>query len=329
MRVVVALFVSAAVRLPASVFAIEVDEVDDERPPADARAGLSDQFLVPTGLSRFHFTPRITPSTQEGTFENDLRYSWIIQGHIGVSDSFTANFALPLGLFTPDPGPNPFVFGNVRLGIGGGNTLHLGEAEPGQKRPDLAFGGAFDMYLPTTNVSDDQFCAFLNTLGGGGVCDVSGLIRNLHSSEPELFISDAMLFKLRGHAELRVSIINAQFELGLSPGFTTRSDSDFLMLLSWAGRLGVRPTYGFEGFVEAGSSIQLAGPDSTLLAPDNTTPVLLTFGGRAFISGFTPALFMSIDLRDSFVIFGLDIAGTLANRTVEDRDTGGDFLERM
>ncbi len=303
------------------------DSSHSRRPP-----NLSNDLLDPAGLSRFHLTTRFAPGLPEDTFSDDLRWTIVPALQLRLRPGLTLGAALPLAIYAPNPGENSFINGNLRVGVAGGGYVRLKDPEAGEIAPRLGFGGAFDIYAPIANGTGNVDCVpSLN------VCDAVGTVRNMHAYEPELFADEAMFFRARMHADIAVSIFSAEVELGLSPGFTAKKDPQFLLLMSWAARLSLKAGAHFEPYAEVANAQQVAGksldirlnPNLTVMSitgADLSTPVMLTLGLRTHFAGMDPALFVSIDTRDSVVIFGLDLAGALRPGPSR-RDDGDDFLQ--
>jgi hypothetical protein len=315
-----------AATLPARTAGAEApDDVEDTVPPP--RPGITHDLLDPGGHTRFHLTTRVTPSGPEGTFSNDVRLTMVARAHVQVTEGLALHLALPFGAALTEPGPDAYSVGNIRLGVEGGRPVYLGQSAGDSTTPRLNLGGAFDVYLPTAAAAKNDFCLGLD------VCDAVALVRDLHAYEPESFTDDVMFVKGRLHADVSASVFTAGLELGFSPGLTLDSDPEFLFLVSWVARGAVAVGPYLEPFLELGSTLHLVGanqitilnPDRTvrsLLGQDYTTPVLLTLGARGHLGGFDPALFVSIDLRDGYVIFGLDLASVLAGSQRESREAG-------
>ena len=311
---------------------------EDGDPQAPRRpAHLSADLLDPQGHTRFQLTSRFTPSGPEGTISNDSRLTFMARAHVQAFEGLAVSAALPLGVAVARPGPDAFFVGNLRLGVEGGRRVYLADPSPDQPAPSLNFGGAFDVYVPTAAAAKNDFCLGLDA------CDAVALVRDLHAYEPEAFTDDAMFFKGRFHADASWSVVNAGLELSLTPGLTLDDDPELLLLFGWVVRASVAAGPHLEPYLEVGSALHLAGrheiitilnPDRTvrsLLGQDYTTPVLLTLGARAHLSGFDPALFVAIDLRDGYVIFGLDLASVLSSSSQSARERGEtrDFLRGL
>ena len=301
---------------------------DDVRPP-----NISERHFNVRGRSHFHATLRLSPSTEERLFSDDLRTSLLLQGAIQVAGGSAVTFGIPFGLISPTPGDDHFVFGNVKIGGLFGHTFFLGASSAGAgPGPRIALGGALEIYLPTQTYGGAQLNGLLEA---GLQSATSAAIRNMYGNEPELFIDKSVLFRTRGHFEVEVGPLIGEAELSLTPGFQFDPEVETLFLLGWSVALRARPLYVLEVFVESGSAFHIVGKRSPALdltgqtldpGLDVTTPVLATLGVRFHTHlGVDPALFGSVDLRDGFFIFGVDIAGVLQRSSYESRE-GNDFL---
>lgn len=304
----------------------------DAEMAAQRAPNMSTELLDPGALSRFHLTTRGTPSVPGDAFSDDTRWTIMPAAYFGIRRGLSLNGALPFGVNAPHPGENNFITGNLRVGVSGGGYVRLKEPAAGETAPRLGLGGALDIYAPTAHGTGNASC--IQSLG---ICDAVGTVRNLHAYEPELFADDTMFFRARFHVDLTVSIFAAELELAMSPGFTIESNSQFLLLMGWTGRVSLKAGPHFDPYLEIGSALHLAGrsqdvrlnPDrsiASITGLDLSTPAMLTLGLRTHFASFDPALFVSIDTRDSLVIFGLDLAGAL-RRGPTRRDDAADFLE--
>ncbi|MCA9552189.1 MAG: hypothetical protein KC933_19270 [Myxococcales bacterium] len=299
----------------------------DEDDPAETitRPGLTHDLLDPEGRTRFHLITRLTPSTGEGKFTNDLRATIMARAHIQVFEGLAVNAALPAAGAWPDPGADAYLVGNIRLGVEGGHAFYVGDSRADAARPRIALGGAFDLYLPTAATADNAFCGTVDA------CDGTVLVRDLNAYEPESFIDDALMTRLRFHADFSMASFTAGLELSLSPGLTLDTNPEFIMLFGWMVRGAVAAGPYLEPFVEIGSSRMATGPSNgllDLLVSNYTTPTTITLGARAHLGGFDPALFLSVDARDGYLIFGLDLASVFATDRRSAREAGEtrDFL---
>ena len=294
---------------------------EDENLRVKQPPNISTDLLDPTGNTRMHLTTRASYSIPDEVFSDNGLWSFNLQAFLRITKGWAVHTALPFGLFVPSAGTNEFFIGNIRLGTAAGFEVRLQPDNVDTRSARLRLGWGLDVYVPTATRPDNG-----PRIVGDAILDA---IQRLHSYEPELFIDEAMLFRLRNHAQLSFSILVLETELSLTPGFTIKTQSDALFLLSWAARLSVKPSYLLEPYVEAASSFQVAGKaDPNILqgdiGRDYTTPVWLTTGVRFHFSYIDPALFVSLNLDELGVTFGIDLAGA-AREYIRVREN--DFLD--
>lgn len=305
----------------------------EERLAAKRPPNLSPDLIGLEALSRFHLTTRMTPGVPDDAVSDDLRFTIIPTAHVRIREGMTLDAVLPLGAYAPHPGENSFVFGNLSVGLSGGGHIFLGTPAPDRITPRLGLGGGIDVLAPTASATGEDRCDLALE-----VCNPIATLRNLQAYQPELFVEGALFFRARAHIELVVSVFTAELELSLTPGVDIDEDADerFLMLLGWAARASVKAGPYVEPYLELTNAQQMAGenlridlnPDLTvrsIVGRDLSTPVMLTIGLRAHFFGMSPALFASIDTRDSLVVFGLDLAGALRPGPQRQEDSQ-DFL---
>ena len=297
---------------------------EDERLISKTPPNISTDLMDPTGNTRLHITTRGTFSIPDDVFSDNSVWTFNLQAFLRIKKGWAVHASLPFGLFAPSAGTNEFVFGNFRVGTAFGFDFRLQPQKRDVRSARLRIGGGLDVYAPTTAQPD----AGTNLIGDAIIAS----LRNVHSFEPELFISDAMFFRFRAHAQVSFSILTIETELGLSPGFTTVADSDALMLVSWGARISAKPTYLFDPYLEAASSFHVAGkadPDFLAgnLGRNYTTPVWITPGVRFHFGPVDPAFFVSLNADEFAVLFGIDLAGA-AREWVRPRDDDS-FLESV
>jgi hypothetical protein len=293
MRQVLLLFTWIA---PAIAQAQQLDYIDEGGTQRAGSPNLSLEMSDPTGRTRFHLTTRFTFSNTEEAFGRDALATLEASAVIRAFEGFGISFGIPFALDAPRPGNDQLLLGNLHLGVEGGGVIRFGdtrEADP--DAPRLGIGGAFDFYAPTGRSLEDQ----------GNESERMSLVRRIRSFEQELYLERTAAFRIRAHVDFTISIVTAELELGLSPAVTAQSEADFLMLFLWGARLGVRPIEELEPFLEVGHSMQIAG--EPLRGYELDEPVLLTVGLRGHF-GIDPALFVTFDLAEGGVIFGVDIA---------------------
>ena len=185
----------------------EEQRLRSKQPP-----NISNDLMDPTGGTRLHLTTRTTFSLPDELFSANSFWSFDLQAFLRIADNWSVNTALPFGLVAPESGTNQFVFGNLRIGTAGGFAIRLQPGHRDKRSARLRLGVGLDVYLPTAEATEAQS----NLVGEVAIA----AIRRLHSFEPELFVNDAMFFRLRGHAQLSFDVVILEAELGLSPGFT-------------------------------------------------------------------------------------------------------------
>lgn len=252
---------------------------------------VSAELLDPHGLSRFHLVSRAVLTT------DDQRWSWEARANVRIIRGLSLAVTLPFGLLVPrSGGDNQFFFGDFSVGIAGGGQVLVG----GPSDPAISIGGALDIYAPTAPepqpIPEDEL------LGRA-----QRAIASMRAYEPQLYLSNIMSFRARGLARLRVGMLTGELELGLTPGFTLDSQSDFRINFSAAARIAVLPIRAVEPFVELGGSMEISGPGEV------KPPFLITPGVRFHIADMLdPALFVSFNFTDtSAIILGIDLAGAL------------------
>ncbi|MBK6684830.1 MAG: hypothetical protein IPG45_10180 [Deltaproteobacteria bacterium] len=301
-----------------TAFASE-DEIENqiERAPPN----ISPDLLDRTGRSRFHLTGRATFDDGVSAFSGSSVWATEAQAALRITRGLALTFNLPFGVTAPSPGVNNFFFGNFRVGVAGGSSFVVLPSNEGRGAGTLGFGGAFDVYAPTAPEVGDLECP------GQGFCAPVSQVRGIRSYEPFLYFEKLMSFRARGQVDFALDPFSAQLELGLTPGFTTRSEVDFFMFFSWALRARAFPIYEVEPFLEIGSNLQIAGPNVQIAGGsiDASTPVHLTFGGRFHFGTLDPALFATLDLKNGIFIFGVDLAGAV--REVANTSSAPDPLD--
>lgn len=309
MRGALLLMVCVALATPRGAWAQEEGAPDEDQALLVERVppNLSTDLFDRSGRSAFHLTGRATFDDGVSAFSKSSVWAFEAQGALRIFRGLAATFALPFGLTAPSPGSNTFFFGNFRLGVAGGNAIVVVPSTDRRAAGFLEFGGAFDVYVPTAPDFGDLDCPGLD------FCAPVSQVRGLRSYEPFLYAERLMSFRPRGQVGFLLDPFEAQLELGLVPGFTTRAEVDFFMFLSWAVRARVFPIAALEPYLEVGSNLQVAGPKVQALGGsiDASTSVQLTLGLRLHIASVDPALFVTLDLADGFVIFGVDLAGAL------------------
>jgi hypothetical protein len=278
---------------------------------------ISAELLDPLGLTRFHLVTRANffDYANSAAFERDVAtWSFEARAHVRITRGLALAAVLPFGLLLPGPGrENRFFFGNFSLGVGGGTRWFVGG--PGLS---ISIGGGLDLYAPTAPESTPDDLLPIAT--GLGFATPQILVASMRAYEPQLYLPDLMSFRARMLARIQASIFTGELELGLVPGFTVASQSDFVMFFGVAARLSVQPSEHLEPYVEMGVTTQVAGPS------DLSPPFLVTPGLRFHIAeSFDPAIFISFNFVEaSSIIFGVDLAGALrpgrraANNDIED-----------
>lgn len=287
---------------------------EEDRLQSKQPANISTELLEPTGNTRLHLTTRASFSSAGEAFTDRLTMSFELQAFIRLTKGWAVEAALPFGLVDPESGNNQFIFGNIRVGTAAGFEVRLQPDNIDKRSARFRIGGGLDIYIPSTQTPDAS-----GIISGA---DAVGLVRDFHSFEPELFIDDAMFFRVRGHAQLSFDYVILEAELGLSPGFTLAEASEGLFLVSWAARISVKPTYTVDPYVEAASSFHVTGKTADR---DYDTPVWITPGVRFHFSYFDPAIFASFNVNEFAVLFGIDLAGA-AREYIRVRKED-DFLE--
>ncbi len=280
--------------------------------------------MDPMGRTRVHVTTRGTFSIPDEVFSDQSRWTFNLQGFVRIKEGLAVQAALPFALFSPPAGDNQFLVGNIRLGTAFGFDIRLQPDNRDVRSARLRIGGGVDVYLPTASQPDGP-----NVFGEA----IVGAIRQIHSFEPELFIDDAMFFRLRAHVQLSFDFLILETEVGLSPGYTTESSPDALFLVAWGARVSAKPTYLVDPYLEASSSFHVVGKTDPRLdldlagtiGRDYDTPVWLTAGLRLHFGLVDPAFFASFNLDDFGVLFGIDLAGA-ARELVRGR-SDRDFLD--
>jgi hypothetical protein len=293
----------------------EEEELGERAPP-----NISPDLLDLSGRSRFHLTSRVTFDDGTKAFSGSSLWSFEAQAAVRLTRGLALAFNLPFGLYAPDAGVAKFFFGNFRVGAAGGYAFEVIPSSNKSSAGYLGFGGAFDVYVPVLQDADQRDCI--------GVCAPAASVRGLRAYEPFGYMERTMSFRTRVAANFGMRPFDAQLELGLTPAFTTRADSNVLVFFSWALRGRVYPIYEIEPYLEIGNNLQIAGPNLAIVGGavvDQTTPVMLTLGARGHLGVADPALFLSFDLKNGVVIFGLDLAGAV--RDIANRDTEVDPLD--
>lgn len=295
------------------------DEIEHqiERSPPNISADLLDR----AGRSRFHLTGRTTFDDGVSAFSSSSVWALEAQAALRITRGLAMTFNLPFGVTAPSPGANNFFFGNFRVGVAGGSSFVVLPSNQSRGAGTLGFGGAFDVYAPTAPDLGDLECP------GQRFCAPVSQVRGIRAYEPFLYFEKLMSFRARGQVDFALDPFSAQLELGLTPGFTTRSDVDFFMFFSWALRARAFPIYEVEPFLEIGSNLQIAGPNVQIAGGslDASTPVHLTLGGRFHFGTMDPALFATLDLKNGIFIFGVDLAGAV--REVANSSSAEDPLD--
>lgn len=315
------LFVLAAPRLagadPVELFSREeVEDALQVYPP-----NMSTDLLDPSGRMRTHLTSRVTFSDADQVFSPGSVWSFELFTAIRLTRGLALTAVLPFGFHAPSPGEDRLFFGNLRLGVEGGGFFRFATDDVARSAPKLGFGGALDIYAPTTPSARSSG----DLERTGAVQASTAALRGIRAYQPELYLADTMAFRARGHLQLAVGPFTGEVELGLSPAFTLESRSRFMMLLGWAARASFKGYHHLEPYAEIASSLHLGGAEdrSRPLHDDLSTPVLLTLGARAHLGGFDPALFVALNLDQGGIIFGLDLAGAVRDYARAQADLQG------
>lgn len=312
----------------------------DENLARNEPAFLSSSFLDPLNRTRAHATVRFgffdqpvqlrTPTGEPRTDTRDTvlgsaEIMFVLRG----TEHFSVTLTLPIGWEATDGFDAIAMYGNTKLGFNFGGEVQL----PGLQRPDstrpipkVGLAGALEIYAPTALDVSVQEC------GGRVFCTPMEKLRQFRALEPELWTNDAVWVRARWHADFRVDIVQAELELGLTPGVTIEEEADFVLLANWAARVAVLPIPELEAFAEVGASYGVVTPDDRLFPSppglagfvgdvgvvDNNldTPVRLTLGTRLHLASasFDPAVFVSFDFDQANVMVGLDLAGMVRSR---------------
>lgn len=318
----------AAFLIAACVFAVRIgpahaqreSPVFEERQPIPAN--VSTDLIDPDGHSRFHLVTRASFGDGHGkVFSNSSIWSFEGRGHVRLADGLALAFVVPFGLYAPNAGPNKFFFGNLSAGIAGGGRILLGESSGAEAHPILRLGAGLDVYAPTAPKPPATDPILLGT-------EIA--VALMRAYEPYLYASNMMAFRARLHGDLSISLFRAELELGLVPGFTLGSSTEFLMWLSVGGRVSVRPANEIDLFLEMGSAIQIAGPfPKPPVNGDLSPPFLVTPGARFHVLGLDPAVFVSFNFKEAAsLIFGVDLAGVFQTTRTDLRNRDSDdFLK--
>ncbi|MEO1339271.1 MAG: hypothetical protein AAFV29_26760, partial [Myxococcota bacterium] len=190
----------------------EEQRLRSKQPP-----NISTDLLDPEGLTRLHLTTRFTFSNGDEVFSDDALTTFALQAFLRLQRGLAVQAALPFGLVIPSGSTNEFVTGNLRIGAAAGFDIRLQPENRDVRSARLKLGAGLDVYIPTAGTPDG-----LGPLVGDAFV---AALRAMHSFEPELFIDDAMLFRLRAHAQLSLDYLIFEAEMGMSPGFTLEGDS--------------------------------------------------------------------------------------------------------
>ncbi len=273
---------------------------EDQKLRSRQPPNISTELMDPAGGTRLHLTTRGSFSDGEELFTDLSFWTFDLQAFLRVQDNWSVGANLPFALYSPPGGTNQFVLGNIRVGTVAGFDVRLQPQNRDVRSARFRLGAGVDMYLPTTSTPEDE-SAFLGAIAVAGG-------RFLHNFEPELFIEDAMFFRIRAHAELSFDVVIVEGELGFSPGFTTTSDSEALLLVSWAARVSAKPTYLLDPYLEVASSFHVVGKDAAA-GRDYETNVWITPGVRFHFGQVDPAFFVSVNVEETALLFGIDLAG--------------------
>lgn len=310
--------------------------IDDEL-VRNEPAYLSSSFLDPLNRTRAHVTTRVGFFDQQvpdvGSRDH-VNGSVEIQFVLRGTESFSVSTIIPVGWEATDGFDAIALYGNTKVGFNFGGEVQLPDLQPVDSVrpvPKIGLGGALELYLPTALDPQRSDCG-----PGRSQCAPMRNLRQFRALEPELWTNDAFLVRGRWHGDFRFDIVQAELELGLSPGVTIEGSGDFVLLANWAFRLAALPIPELELFAEIGASYGLVVPDDRLFPRfpggeeaaedagvtdfgdlnDLDTPVRLTFGARLHLASasFDPALFVSVGLEEGLVMAGLDLAGMLRSR---------------
>jgi hypothetical protein len=297
-------FVLALLFLPSRTFGqVAAGVSNDVAVPVPS---VSMELLDPQGLTRAHVVTRAILT--EGA--DVQRWSFEARANVRIIRGLSLSAVLPFGLLVPGPGAeNQFFFGNLEVGVAGGGQLLIG----GVDEPSFALGGALDIYAPTAKEPAPSQLE---------LASAQAAIASMRAYEPQLYLSNTMSFRTRLLGRFRISMFTAELELGVVPGFSLDSRSDFSMLFGAGARFSVLPIRSVEPFLELGGTVQVSGPGE--LSP----PFLVTPGVRFHISDtLDPAIFVSFNFVDSgAVILGIDLAGAL-RPSVRGGDDVEDFFD--
>ena len=296
----------------------EKQRLQSKQPP-----NVSNDLMDPVGRTRLHLTTRYSRSDPEDVFSDQALWSFNLQAFLRIKEGWAVQASLPFGLVSPPAGSNEFLVGNIRLGTAFGFGVRLERRDATKRSARFRIGGGVDLYIPTANTPNNG----PNIAGEAAV----QAVRNLHAFEPELFIDDAMMFRIRGHTQLSFNFLVIEAEVGVSPGFTLEANSDPLLLVSWAFRISAKPTYLVDPYIEAASSFHVVGRTDADLAAgtigrDYDTPLWITPGLRFHFGTVDPAIFFGFNVEDFGIIFGIDLAGA-AREYVRIRKDDADWID--
>lgn len=264
---------------------------------------LSVSFMDPQIRNRTHLTTRSLIRTAVPGADWDMNWNVEIRATGQVTEHFGLSGVIPFGFQIPQGQDAIPYFGNIRLGGEFGWTFDFEDLTLADDRPvtQLGLGFAFDIYAPTSTSE----CGPIQSL-----CTGLALAQLFNPFEPELYVQQTMLFRNRAHVDFRFDRLKAEFEFGISPGFTVREPIQETVLATVAGRISVIPIQWLELYSKLGSAFRLTGPFV------GDSPAVLTAAARFHIvsASFDPAIFTSVDLDMGNVIVGIDLAGVIRNR---------------
>lgn len=299
---------------------------DPPRLPLDA-AGLDVDMIDLDSRSRFHLTTRAGLRSAEGAAAAliDDGSVWSFEAKIGVRVAKWAsvNAVVPFGLdaFRTRDSKDQFFLGNLRLGFQGAVKFELGQNTETHRVPTLAIGFGLDVYAPTMSPFDKTGdCGQLL----GCLPPPSFALRLIRPYEPGLYVERALSFRPRLQVGFAVDVLRANLELGLTNTYQFfRGSTEIRNWFSWKIRVAAMLAQKVEPFLSVSDS---AGGGVTIenIEFSSFEPVVLTAGARIYFGGVAPALFVSYDVDNSEVFFGLDLAGVI--RT-ESREAFGDDLD--